>query len=287
MTVPGLVEFIGRLCGRPMWSVEAGGLFGFAVRAKLFAYSRGMADEVGAICYGGEAQAGKWLLQLTGKGCKLVEDWEGLAELLEGFGAKLTRVDLAVDFLAGEYTVDDAVSMHQRGEFTSAGRPPSTSVDGDWLDGVHGRTLYVGRSVNGKMLRVYEKGKQLGDLSSPWVRYEVQLGNRDRVIPLEVLTERDKYFAGCYPALERMLDFAGETIPTTRTETQVSLSFLLHHLRRCYGKLLHSVREAAGVQDTDLIEEVRVIGVPRRVSASGVVAGVEWADLQAQRRSMR
>ncbi len=33
-----------------------------------------------------------------------------------------------------------------------------------------------------KMLRVYEKGIQLGDLGSPWVRYEVQLGSRDRVV---------------------------------------------------------------------------------------------------------
>lgn len=285
MTPLGVVEILGKLCGRPMWSVQSqAGLFGFETRLKLYAYVGGLADEVGSLAYGGEAQRGRWLLQLTGRGCALVEDWEGLRELLEGFQAKLTRVDLALDLLNGEYSVDDAAAMHKRGEFSGNGRPPSTHVAGDWLDQVHGRTLYIGKAANGKMLRVYEKGKQLGDLASPWVRYEVQLGNRDRVIPFEALTERERFFAGCYPALESMLAFAGETIPTTRQETGTSLAFLLHHLRRCYGKLVHSVLTATDANHTDLIEEVRVIGVPRRVKSSGVVAGVEWADVQARTR---
>ena len=286
MSVEGLVAFLGCCFGnRPTTAKLDGGLFGFTERWKLSVYLGGVMAEVGAIAKGGEAQRGRWMLQLTGKGCGLVEDWDSIRELLEGFGAKITRVDLAVDFLDGAHTVDDAVDMVDSGEFTSNGRRPSTSVAGDWLDQVHGRTLYVGKAANGKMLRVYEKGKQLGDLSSDWVRFEVQLGNRDRVIPFETLTDCDRFFAGAYPALASLVEAAAEAIPTTQTETLTNLGHLLYHLRRCYGKALHHATVTAGATNTDLVESMTVIGLPRRLKPSGVVAGVEWADVHAQVRS--
>lgn len=286
MSLEGLVGFLGScLGGRPTGAKLEGGLFGFTERYKLSVYLAGVMVEVGAIAKGGEAQRGRWLLQLTGKGCGMVEDWPSLRELLEGFNAKITRCDLAVDFLDGEHTVDEAVAMVEGDQFTSNGRRPSTSVAGDWLDQVHGRTLYVGKAANGKMLRVYEKGKQLGDLGSDWVRFEVQLGNRDRVIPFDVLTDCDRFFAGAYPALAALIEAAAESIPTSQTETQVNLGHLLYHLKRCYGKALHQAQQICAAPDTDLMEEFRVIGLPRRLKPSGVVAGLDWAELQAQIRS--
>jgi len=286
MSLPGLIAFIGTcMGGRPIASELDGGLFGFTERHKLKVYLGGVLVEVGAIARGGEAQRGRWMLQLTGKGCGMVTDWGSLRELLEGLGAKITRIDLAVDFLYGEHTVDEAVSMVQADQFTSCGRRPSTSVAGDWLDGVHGRTLYVGKAANGKMLRVYEKGKQLGDLESNWVRFEVQFGNRDRVIPYEAMTDCDGFFAGAYPALAGLIEAAAESIPTTQTETVTNLGHLLYHLKRCYGKAIHQAQEIASASDTDLIEEFRVIGVPKRVKPSGVVAGLDWSELQDQIRS--
>jgi len=287
MSPEGFVQLLGCYFERPCGAVPKGGLFGFETRLVLRVYVCGVMEEAGSLAYGGEHQRGRWLLQLTGRGCALVSDWAGLQAMLEDLGATVTRLDLALDLLHGERTVDDAVDMWERGAFTSGGRRPATETAGDWLDQKRGRTLYVGRGVNGKMLRVYEKGKQLGDLSSPWVRFEVQLGNRDRVIPLDAITRTNEVFAGCYPALAELLQFAGETIPTTRTETEVSLAFLLHHLKRCYGKLIDSVSKASGCSYTDLVEEVRVIGVPRRVKASGVVAGVDWSDVQDRSRSLQ
>jgi phage replication initiation protein len=286
MSLAGLIAFIGTCMGcRPIASELDGGLFGFTQRHKLKVYLGGVLVEVGAICMGGDAQRGRWMLQLTGKGCGMVTDWDSLRELLEGFQAKITRLDLAVDFLHGEHTVDDAVDMVENDQFTSSGRRPSTSVAGDWLDQVHGRTLYVGKAQNGKMLRVYEKGKQLGDLSSDWVRFEVQFGNRDRVIPFDAMTDCDGYFAGAYPALAQLIEAAAEGIPTTQTETQVNLGHLLYHLKRCYGKAIHQAQEIASATDTDLIDEFRVIGIPKRVKPSGVVAGLNWSELQDQIRS--
>ena len=54
---------------------------------------------------------------------------------------------------------------------------------------------------NGKMLRIYEKGKQLGDSESPWVRVEAELRNKSRVIPWDALTRPGSYLAGAYPCL--------------------------------------------------------------------------------------
>ncbi len=286
MSLAGLISFLGTcMGGRPIASMLDGGLFGFTERHRLKVYVGGVLDEVGSIAMGGDAQRGRWMLQLTGRGCGLVKDWASLRELLEGLNAKITRLDLAVDFLDGEYTVDDAVQMvHDKG-FNCGGNDPKTALAGDWLEGKHGRTLYVGKAANGKMLRVYEKGKQLGDLRSPWVRFEVQLGNRDRVIPYEAMTDCDGYFAGAYPALAAMIEAAAERIPTEQTETVTNLGHLLYHLKRCYGKAIHQAQEIASATDTDLIEEFRIIGIPRRVKPSGVVAGLTWSELQDQIRS--
>jgi phage replication initiation protein len=202
--------------------------------------------------------------------------------LLEDLGAKLTRVDLALDFLEGEYTVDDAVRMYADGGFTGAGRPPSSSLAGDWLGGVAGRTLYVGKATNGKLLRVYEKGKQLGNADSAWTRYEVQLGARDRVIPLDVLTRPDSYFAGCYPVLAQLVEAAAEKIKTSQTQGHVTLGHLLYHLKRCYGKVLGVIRDVCGVDSSELVEEVRLVGVPRRLQPSSLDAGLQWSQVLDQ-----
>lgn len=286
MSAPGLVAFLGEICGAGMSAKLDGGLFGFTERYRLFLTVDGSKVEVGALAMGGESQLGRWLLQLTGKGCGMVQDWDSLRELLEGLGATLTRLDLALDFIEGEHTVDDAMDMLEAGEFTSRGRTPSAMQMGGWNAGNKaGRTLYVGKSQNGKMLRVYEKGKQLGDQDSDWTRFEVQLGNRDRVIPLDAMTSPDRYFAGAYPALERLIESAAEAIPTTQTETLTNLGHLMFHMRRCYGKTLHQAQAISGASDTELIEEMRVIGLPKRVKPAGVVAGLAWPELQAQIRS--
>lgn len=278
----GFVQLLGRMLGRPVFAIEGRGLIGFKESITLHAKHGSVSSAIGSIAWGGEQQKGRWLLQLTGVGCQLVRDWEGLRDLLEELGAKLTRVDLALDFLDGAHSVDEALEMYEAGGFQLSGRAPGTRIDGDWLGNEKGRTFYVGNSKNGKMLRVYEKGKQLGDAASNWTRFEVQLGNRDRVIPFDVLTQRDAFFAGCYPALASMVESASESIPTFQKGGESTLSHLLYHLKRCYGKLIHTCAAEAGATDADLIEELRVYGLPRRVSLSSVAAGVHWPDVIGQ-----
>lgn len=278
----GFVAILGRMMGRPVSGISDRGMLGFDSSIKLFAKHGSLISAIGSLAFGGESQRGRWLFQLTGGGCQFVRDWEGLRDFLESLNAKLTRVDLAVDFLEGEHSVDEAVTLYEMGGFQLGGRAPSSRLDGDWLGGVNGRSLYVGRSQNGKMLRVYEKGRQLGDPSSEWTRFEVQLGNRDRVIPFDVLTERDAFFAGCYPALASFVEQAAESIPTLSKGGETTIAHLLYHLKRCYGKLFGTLLESTEATNADLVEEVRIVGLPRRVNLSSLAAGVTWADVQAQ-----
>lgn len=279
--MPQFLALLSRIFKRDVTGIEGRGIFGFDKSVKLFAGVGSRVFPIGCIAMGGEAQRGRWMLQFTGSGCQMVRNWSRLGMLLQALDARLTRLDLAVDFLEGEHTVDDAVQMHADGEFTTGGRPPSTSVAGDWLDGVKGRTLYVGNAANGKMLRVYEKGRQMGDSSSDWVRFEVQLGNRDRVIPFAALTRRDEFLAGCYPALARILGSAAEKILTEQKGGVTTVGHLMFHLKRSYGKLLGIV-SGFDVDAHELIESVTVIGVPRRLAPSTVQAGLSWAQLLAQ-----
>ncbi len=290
MSLGGLMAFLdGCMTVSGLSAKLDGGLFGFTERHRITAMlADGARVEVGAIARGGESQKGRWLLQLNGKGCGMVNDWPSLQELLEGLGAVISRVDLAVDFLGGEHSVDEALDLYHEGAFINRGRNPDLDTQGAWhAEGKKGRTVYIGKLKNGKTLCVYEKGRQLKDLDSDWTRYEVRLGNRDRVIPLDVLTNPDKYFVGAYPALAHMLEAAAEEIPTLRDETKTTLAHLTYHMERCYGKTIHQVMSVTGVSAADLVDEVRVIGLPKRVDPAGGSSGVAWADLQAQKQRMR
>jgi phage replication initiation protein len=226
MSLAGLIKFINELLNGSVSTVLDGGLFGFTERHRLqLRLDDGAKVEIGSIALGGESQKGRWLLQLNGKGCGMVNDWPSLQELLEGLGATLSRVDLAVDFLNGEYTVDDALTLYETGAFINRGRNPELDTQGAWHEsGTKGRTVYVGKLKNGKTLCVYEKGRQLNLEGSDWTRYEVRLGNRDREIPLDVLTNPDKYFTGAYPAQPEQ--------PQPQPLTPVL--FFLKNLKKCF-----------------------------------------------------
>lgn len=281
LSVDALVGMLGRIMGRPVRGMPAPGLFGFSDGLDLSAGVGSRWVVAGRLCWGGESQRGRCFLQLTGGGCGLVRDWQSLQSLLEDLEARVTRLDLAADFLAGEYTVDDAVRWHAEGGFSAGGRPPSTSVAGDWLGGVNGRTLYIGKAENGKLLRCYEKGKQLGEPESPWVRFEVQFGARDRVIPLEALTKREAFFAGAYPALAAIVADAAERMATDQEQAKVTLWHLLRHLKQSYGRVLDTAVHFYGVPYSDLIEGLRVHGLPRRLHPSGAESGLEPAQVLA------
>ena len=239
----------------------------------------GTCINLGRLDWGGDKRDGRARLELTGNGCAKVVDWELLRGQIEQLGeVKLTRVDLAVDCLEGEYDVDDAVSWYQANDFRAdaSGVTPRHSLVGDWLDPEHkhGRTVEIGRRENGKMCRVYEKGRQLGDQSSAWVRFEVELRNNDRDLPLDILTEPDKYFAGAYRCLAKLLDVAGQRIPTHQKEGEIALAVMTEYAREGYGQVLHVLR-ATGLSFEDVFLEISRPGVPKRLERASLGGFIE------------
>jgi phage replication initiation protein len=94
----------------------------------------------------------------------------------------------------------------------------------------------VGKRKNGKLIRIYEKGQQLGDPNSPWVRWEVELHNRQREIPWDVLHNPGHYVAGAYPCTHWVSREASR-IRTIRNTDKISDGALIHYARLAYGSL--------------------------------------------------
>jgi len=229
-----------------------------------FAFDHGEAK----LAFGG--QRGTALLSLPGAACALISDWDRAYHFLEDqLHARISRWDGAVDDFTGQYSVDLALEWFLSGRFGTGGNKPTMRQAGNWAepDGC-GRTLYIGKSANGKMLRVYEKGKQLGDLTSPWVRWEVQFGNRDRHIPLEVLTSPGPYVAAAYDCLGWISEEACR-IRTVSKTAQITYESLQHYASVAYGPLINVMMGIEGSADA-VVEKLRRAGIPKRMQLPDV-----------------
>ena len=176
------------------------------------------------------------LIMIYGEGTHVAETWWefGLYQWLSSnaIDPKISRCDLAHDDIEGLYSFAElADESDTNGGFALTNKLPNVQHLGDWKrhEG-RGRTLQVGSRANGKLYRGYEKGKQLGNSESPWFRHEVELGNKSRIIPLDVLLHPSEYFAGTYPYMTEIAQYATakENFCPTRIETikkTMSISF--------------------------------------------------------------
>lgn len=204
------------------------------------------AGECGFIAFGGERQKGTFCVQLTGAGCAHVTGWAELAAKLQSGGCSITRVDVACDDFAGAHPLSKVVELHAAGEFTTNGRPPALGHQG-WDDG-SGETWYVGKNTGNQQLCVYEKGKQLGDKSSSWVRWEARFGNKYRTIPLDILTAPAAFVRGHYPALTWVAECAQRMVTHVK-RAQAEFARALHWCRHQYGATLNLVRSHCHTRD--------------------------------------
>ena len=217
----------------------------------------------GILATGGQTQGNTCLISLSGSGCIPINNWQAVYNLLVSLSAKITRVDLAHDDFEGVYNITAALEMWALGQFTTSGRPPNAQFINDFDSG-KGKTLYIGNRSNGKLLRVYEKGKQLGDLLSLWVRWELELHNKDRLIPLDVLLRPGDYLAGGYPCLFWICE-SQDRIKTTRKQLMISYEHLKKYCRLSYGKLIHVMHEGLGLQPLEIVQVLSVVGIPPRL----------------------
>jgi phage replication initiation protein len=266
---------------------EGNGLYGFSKSVKFYRHNMGVLVPVGVLAWGGDNQKDRVYLSLSGTGCMLIKDWGNVKRILEFCKARLTRVDVAVDAMNGEFSPHDAVSWYSSGGFTRGGRRPKYKVEGDWLEDIgQGKTFYVGRRENGKYARLYEKGKQLGDVNSNWSRFEVEIHNVDRVIPYDILTNPSMYFAGSYPCCEGLVDVGAERILTIQKEREISMARLMSYCRQAYGRLIY-VLKSENSDDSFIIKELSVEGSPRRLEKSALYLANASSSGGALKRSSK
>lgn len=162
---------------------------------------------LGHIAWGGEHQRGSYLVNLTGEFCEYLELNnlnQKLKSIVDRNKMVIKRVDLAHDDYDGIKDLNTCLSLYEMGGFKLR-KQPKIKMIGDFFNDTDpdGRTVYIGSRTSGKMLRVYEKGKQLGDKLSRWVRWEVEFKDSDKTIPSDILVNSTPYFKGAYPCFDR------------------------------------------------------------------------------------
>ena len=230
-------------------------------------------------CYGGKHQRDTALLSLSGTACSVILDWPALVALGEcELHGRITRWDGAVDDYAGQHPVEEAIRLHAEGKFNAGGRPPKLMQHGNWVnpDGT-GRTVVIGIREHGKRLSVYEKGMELGCPGHPWVRWELSLGNKNRIIPWEVLLEPGRYVVGAYPKALCWVQKEMARIRTLQKQTQISYEAAVAQARRQFGPTLNLVLQVEGSAEK-AVEILRRDGVPGRVRHPAVENPEGWIE---------
>jgi phage replication initiation protein len=258
-------------------------IFGFGITAvrkngaNFYLRSYEMADQdgqkFGLICHGG--QRNTVLVSISGEGCAAAQDgWESrLFDFLNGraSNARITRIDVAYDDYHGEdVSVECLEASHDLGLFNCGGRNPDIELRGNWKSpNGKGRTLYVGNRTNGKFFRGYEKGKQLGDKTSPWVRLETEFKSVDRVIPFDILLRAGEYLAAAYPALG-WLSERQERILTVQKTVEASYERTKNWLKTQCGAAINLMLQVEQDPETVLGLIIREGKLPRGLNVPDI-----------------
>jgi DNA relaxase NicK len=129
----------------------------------------------------------------------------------------------------------------------------------DNTDPTKGRTCYVGDRKGDKMLRGYEKGREMalrfphgslvavdGHRIEDIYRVEVELKADTRPIPWDAVWGSDQYFAGAYPFCADLLPDIEPDILARRPErsAQLGLRAVLENVRVQYGRAIFTAMVA-------------------------------------------
>lgn len=184
------------------------------------------------------------LVELTGTACQAAKaGWEQrLYDFLKkAVRPQISRCDVACDLFQGEYKPEMAMLDHDKGLFAINNRKPKSECIGTawrYEDGT-GKTFAVGKRGNARYFRCYEKGRQLGDPESLWVRPEVEFRRqKDFIVPLEILIYPGEYFAGAYPALEKIVSAPANRIETATQKANITFDSRLMHGKNQVGRLV-------------------------------------------------
>lgn len=277
-------EIGDHLCLKPL----ARGSMGFQQAAQV-----AVGDMVlGRMDYGGESQRGWVRVDIPGKGCEWVTNWDALDSLEALPASELRRVDIALTTWSGEVDHDRVVAAHAAGRFACGGRPPHLQQIVS-SDPRAGRTCNVGkREKADKFFRGYEKGFQLaskfpfevthidGFPVEDIYRNEVEFKAENRPIPWQLIEQRDSYFAGSYPFLSDLLPDVEPDILMRRPDRQpqTDLQVALANARKQFGATLFTALHAFHGDEGALLRHIVGKEHNKDLLASGVLmVEHDWA----------
>lgn len=256
------------------YRLNSAGMFTYEKSATLYRHD----VNSGVVAWG--ANNGGCMVSFSGTGCAGL-DIPKLHKMLEKIpNIKISRIDIAFDDFNGEKPVQSYFQDMESGLFNKTNQTPNYTYiqtgslhaltpeqttawkkDHGWnkkfdaiADG--GNTLYVGSRKNGKMARMYEKGKQLSSETQPnWVRAELELRSTDRVIGLDILVNTDAAFAAAYPAFEFITDKRFDVPVLQKRHTALLIhDRLLKYHSLSYGKHINFCRHVLDLSDTQIVD---------------------------------
>ena len=225
--------------------------------------------EYGLLAYGGRHQNNTVHIELNAHGCALISDWTLVCDWLREHHCKLTRVDLAHDDFEGDTAnITTCQAWYQAGLFNVNGRPPKPFLYDDCETG-DGKTFEVGSRENGKIARMYEKGKEQGDPTSDWFRIELELKSKDRELPLAMLLKPGQYLAGAYPAFA-YLSREQCKVKTMKTQQAMAYAQMVEWVRTSAGKAINVMLQAHQGDMAAVLEQIVRDGAPKRLAPYSV-----------------
>lgn len=201
----------------------------------------------GLICIGGQNDT--IMVVINGTGCSYGKDgWKvHLHAWLSLYApmAKITRVDIAYDLIDTEFDIYWFDKQDDLGRFTRYSRKPKVEKRGNWKrPNGKGLTLYIGSRDSAKFCRIYEKGKQLGDPNSNWIRVEVEVKASTVFIPFDVLLEPEKFFIACYPCFADFVDLVTpRKFEVVQKDALITFKNAIEITKNQFGRYLYAFRE--------------------------------------------
>lgn len=219
-------------------------------------------DNMGVFCIG--HRNNRFLVSISGDGW-LNADFDAAQKLhaflcqldQHGGDVRISRVDIAADYYTDGPSHSQFEEAYHRGEFVRQQRHlnskdawPNYQVFGcvHTNRGIQaGITDAIGVRTSDLYLRRYDKGRQLGDPNSPWVRVELEIKNKDTLIPLDILLHPETYFCQ-YPWLRNLKNSTAEKLETKRQRAEITVDASKKIIKTQFGKYLRVLR---GLADSD------------------------------------
>lgn len=207
----------------------------------------------------------------------------------------ITRADICKDFYYGEITLKDIETAYIEGKFKNKNAPrnPKWTPIGapNPIDGSHnGITYQIGSRDSANFLRAYLKGYErtkaflncdeetiihrimetdgmfsFDDINNgepfdirKWLRIELEMKSKSSAkLPLDILIEPDKYYAGAYPYLAEIINIGDGMRPKNmKDDSNLDLAVRIQNHKEISGNLIEDLM-FLGYSNFEIVEMLR------------------------------